>query len=109
MRIISENWSTNIDFQIILDQAAAISYMVKYASKAERAGISLNDLYQPVILNSDQNDNPASKLRSVMLKKVSGKLDLGQCEVCRLLMSEPLFFSTFEYVTQSLELTQFKE
>ena len=44
-----------------------------------------------------------------MLKTVTGKRDLGQCEVCRLLMSEPRFSSTFEYLTQSLKLNQFKE
>ena len=109
MRLISENWLANMDIQITLDQAAAISYMVKYATKAEKASSSLNDLYRSVILNSDQNDNPTSKLRSLKLKTVTGKRNLGQCEVCGLLMSEPLYSSTFEFVTQSLELTQFKE
>ena len=109
IRIKSENWLANIDIQIILDQAAAISYMVKYATKAEKAGSSLHELYKSVILNVDENDNPVKKLRSLMLKTVNGKRDLGQCEVCRLLMSESLFSSTFEYITQSLELNQFKE
>jgi len=38
-----------------------------------------------------------TKLRSCMLKTVAGKRDLGQCEVSRLLMSEPLYHSSFEY------------
>ena len=69
----------------------------------------MKNLYKSVILYSTDDDNAITKLRSLMLKTVSGKRDLGQCEVCRLLMSEPLFSSTFEYVTQSLELNQFKE
>ena len=44
-----------------------------------------------------------------MLKTVAGKRDLGQCEVSRLLMSEPLYHSSFEYVTQSLELNKTNE
>ena len=95
--------------QIILDQAQAISYMVKYATKVEKTGNSLKDLYKSVIFNSKENDNPNSKLRSLMLKSVAGKRDLGQCEVCRLLFSEPLYQSTFEYVSQSLELNQSKQ
>ena len=40
-----------------------------------------------------------------MLQSI-GKRDIGQCEVCRLLMSEPLYSSSFEYTTQKLD---FKE
>ena len=39
-----------------------------------------------------------------MLKTVSGKRDLGQCEVSRLLMSEPLYSCTFEFVVLCLDL-----
>jgi hypothetical protein len=99
----------NFDMQIILDQAAAIAYMVKYATKAEKAGSSLNDLYKSVIKFADEKDNTITQLRSLMLKTVAGKRDIGQCEVCRLLNSEPLYSSTFKYVTQSLELSQSKE
>ena len=95
--------------QINLDQEAAISYMVKYATKTEKTGHSLKDLYKSIIFNSKENDNPNSKLRSLMLKSVAGKRDLGRCEVCRLLFSEPLYHSSFEYVTQSLELNQSKQ
>jgi hypothetical protein len=67
--------------QIILDEEAAIAYMVKYAAKPEKSGNNLNDLYRSVILNANDDDNSASKMRSLMLKSVSGKRDLGQCEV----------------------------
>lgn len=80
-RIICQNWCANVDMQIILDQAAAIAYMVKYATKAEKAGSSLTDLYRTVILNAKEDDNTLTKLRSLMLKTVTGKRDLGQCEV----------------------------
>ena len=58
---------------------------------------------------ANEEDNTVTKLRSLMLKSVSGKRDLGQCEVCCLLISEPLYSSSFEYVQQSLDLNQAKE
>ena len=108
-RLCSENWCSNIDMQLILDQAAAIAYIVKYATKALKAGSFLNDLYKSVIMFANEEDNTVTKLRTLMLKSVSGKRDLGQCEVCRLLISEPLYSSSFEYVQQSLDLNQAKE
>jgi hypothetical protein len=35
-RMIVENWRANIDIQVILDQQAAINYMVKYVSKGKK-------------------------------------------------------------------------
>ena len=92
----------------LLERLAQVR-IFKYATKSEKAGASLNDLYKSVIKFSDDNDNSITKIKSLMLKTVAGKRDIGQCEVCRLLNSEPLYSSTFKYVTQSLELTQSKE
>ncbi len=39
-----------------------------------------------------------------MLKTSCGQRDIGQCEVSRLIMGEPLYHSSFEYVKHSLEL-----
>jgi len=108
-RIVAHNWRGNVDMQIILDQQAAVNYMVKYITKGEKAGNGLSELYKSVILHTSDDDNPKSKLKSLMLKTVSGKRDLGQCEVCRLLMSEPLYSSSFEFITISLELKQSRE
>ncbi len=44
-----------------------------------------------------------------MLKTVSGKRDIGQCEVSRLLMSGPLYHSSFSYITQCLDFKASKE
>ncbi|RNA16317.1 ATP-dependent DNA helicase PIF1 [Brachionus plicatilis] len=88
-RIICHNWRGNVDMQIILDKSAAIKYMVKYATKGEKAEIE---------------DNPSTKMRSLMVKSIAGKRDIGQCEVSRLLLSEPLYNSLFNYVTISTEI-----
>ncbi|CAF0956132.1 unnamed protein product [Brachionus calyciflorus] len=68
--------------QIILDKRAAVNYIVKYATIGEKAGLSLFQVYKEVI----------------------GKRDIGQCEVSRLLLSEPLYNSSFNYVTVSTEI-----
>ena len=103
-RTICNEWRANIDMQIILDHSAAIHYMVKYITKGEKAGKMLTNLFKDVCNNSKEEDNPQTKLRSLMIKQICGKRDIGQCEVSRLLMSEPLYHSDFKYVSISTDL-----
>ena len=70
-------WRGNVDLQIVLDSNAAIAYMVKYATKGEKAGHEFNKLYNDIIDNSENDDNPQSKMRSLMMKSIAGKRDLG--------------------------------
>ena len=105
-RVIAANWRANVDMQVIIDARAAIEYMVKYVGKGEKSSNRLNDVFNSVISHASDGDNPITKLRSLMLKSVGGKRDLGQCEVSRLLLSEPLYSSPFEFVTVSLKLVQ---
>jgi hypothetical protein len=108
-RVAAHHWRGNVDFQIILDQHAAISYMVKYAAKGEKSSSSLNELFKTVIFHAKEDDNAQTKIKSVMMKTVSGTRDLGRGEVSRLLFSDPLYHSSFEYVVQSLDLNQSRE
>ncbi|RNA24393.1 ATP-dependent DNA helicase PIF1 [Brachionus plicatilis] len=78
--------------------------MVKYASKAEKSSQTFIETFKSVMNHSKEEDNPKSKLRSLMLKFSCGQRDIGQSEVCRLLMSGQLYQSSFYYVNQSLEL-----
>jgi hypothetical protein len=39
-----------------------------------------------------------------MIHLIAGNRDIGQCEVSRLLFSDPLYHSTFNYVNQSSDL-----
>ncbi|CAF0924282.1 unnamed protein product [Brachionus calyciflorus] len=103
-RVICHHWRGNVDMQIILDKSAAINYMVKYATKREKAGLSLCQLFKDVIGPSLIEDNPNTKIRSMMIKSIAGKRDIGQCEVSRLLLSESLYNSSFNYVTVSTEI-----
>jgi hypothetical protein len=99
-RLICLHWRENVDMQIILDESAAINYIFKYATKGEKAGQELTFL----VLNSQSDDNPQKKLRSIMIKMSGGKRDLSQCEVSRLLLSQPLYRSSFDYITLNNDL-----
>ena len=60
--------------QIVLDKQAALSYMVKYATKGEKAGKEFTKLYKDVISASNDEDNPKTKMRSLMLRSIAGKI-----------------------------------
>ncbi len=49
--------------------------------KGEKAGEPLKQIFRSVIDKADMIDNVHSKCRSIMLKSMAGKRDIGQCEV----------------------------
>ena len=106
-RVVSHYRRGNTDLQIILDPHACIENMVKYCTKSEKGSSDLNGLFKYVILHVNKHDNPTKQLKKLMLKTVSGKRDLGKCEVSRLLLSEPLYSSYFQYVNICLDLKDF--
>ena len=63
----------------------------------EKKGQALSKVFKDVISHATNEDDPKSKIRSLMIKHITG--DIGQCEVARLLMRQILFHSSFEYVT----------
>jgi hypothetical protein len=74
-------WRGNVDLQIVLDKQAALSYRVKYATKGEKAGTEFSKLYKDIISASQDSDNPQSKMRSLMLRSIAGKRDLGKLKI----------------------------
>lgn len=61
-------------------------------------------MYHDVVGNSSDEDDPRSKLRSLMIRSVAGKRDLGSGEVSRYLLSEPTYHSEFDAVFLNLDL-----
>ena len=57
-----------------------------------------------VVNTTAPNDDPKSKMRSLMIKSVSGKRDLGSAEVTRYLLSEPSYHSEFTPVYLNLNV-----
>jgi hypothetical protein len=70
----------------------------------EKVGLNYTHILKDVISHATEEDNPHSKMRSIMLKSIAGKRDLGQCEVAHLLLSEPLYHLNFNYVNLSTDL-----
>ena len=70
---------------------------------AEKTSDSLNQVFKSVILLAKEEDNPITKMRSLMLKSISGNRDIGQSEVCRLLFSDPHYHTDFTHITISLD------
>ena len=59
-----EHWCANLDLLIILDHHAAINYMVKYATKQERTGNTLQQVIKTIIKMAEITDNTRSAFRS---------------------------------------------
>ena len=81
-----QHWRANVDIQLILDAHAAMSYMVKYASKAERSGSSLQSIIKTIITKAEETKSTASAIRSAIIKTVDHR-DIGQGEASRILFS----------------------
>ena len=64
----------------------------------------MNKLFSDVVNTTAPNDDPKSKMRSLMIKSVSGKRDLGSAEVTRYLLSEPSYHSEFTPVYLNLNI-----
>ena len=71
-KLICHRWRGNFDMQIILDKSARINYMVKYATKGEKDGISLCQLFRDIVDSANDEENPQTKIRSLMLRYRAG-------------------------------------
>ncbi|EFX60656.1 hypothetical protein DAPPUDRAFT_276302 [Daphnia pulex] len=99
-----EHWCANVDLQLILDHHAAMNYMVKYASKQERSGNTLQQVIKTIINKADVTDNAGSAFRSSIIRSI-GHRDIGKGEASRILFSGHHCESSFNYVNVSWDLT----
>ncbi len=104
IRVATHEWRGNTDAQVILDARAAQDYIAKYACKGEVAGQSIQDILKIVSQSITEDDNPVSKLRSIFLRTTCSKRDRGIGEVSRLLLGNPLYHSSFNYLNASLDM-----
>jgi hypothetical protein len=58
-----------------------------------------------VSLSFEDDSNPTNKLKSIFLRSTCSKRDRGIGEVSRMLLGNPLYHSTFNYVYASLDIT----
>lgn len=104
-RPMLHHWRANVDFQLILDAHAAMTYMVKNATKPEKlpeAG-SLQAVMKAIIDQANPDSSAATAIRSGLMRTI-GRRDMGQPACSRILMSGHHCESTFTFVKVSLEL-----
>ena len=81
-----------------------MNYMVKYATKSERSGNTLQNVIKTIINNADVTENVASAFRS-SVNRSTGLRDIGKGEASCILLCGHHFESTFKFVNVSLDLT----
>ena len=77
--------------------------MVKYATKNETQSRNFYDIYKNIISNANENAHAKSLLKSIMLRSCGLNRDMGQSEITHLILGQPLFRSTYQYVHVSLD------
>jgi hypothetical protein len=98
-------WKANIDFQIIFDYHAAVTYMAKYASKAERQSNSAQRIFQTVIQNASDEDTVAGRMKSIMIRTTERR-DAGVGETCRMLSGWVHCKTSFKFAKVVLKVDQ---
>ena len=97
-----QGWRANCDIQIIVDYQACLEYLVKYASKGEKASSVLNNAFNNVVQKlTDTSDIPSS-FKQIMIKSV-GQRDYSIQEVMHHLLSLKCVSSTYDVITTSLD------
>ena len=97
-----QGWRANCDIQIVVDYQACLEYLVKYASKGEKASSVLNNAFTNVVQKlTDVSDIPSS-FKQIMIKSV-GQRDYSIQEVMHHLLSLKCVSSTYDVITASLD------
>ena len=99
------NFRSNVDMQIVLDWSAAVNYIAKYASKAEKQSESLQEILAKLINKfNEESDSVEKALKSLMIATL-GQRDKSHQEAIQLLLSHnmPLVeCDKFEFISISL-------
>ena len=82
-------WCANIDLKPVLSKDAAINYIAKYASKAEKQAPAFSELLVS-IANSMEEDGTAQSACHKMLNKMLGERTYSAQETAHLLLGIPL-------------------
>lgn len=83
-----------MDVQPILSLPALFAYLLKYACKVEVTSKSLADLFKDISLAQDvlEGRDAIKEVARVLLMRTVGEHDKSVMMVCRLLLSEKLYF-----------------
>ena len=83
-----QNFRSNVDMQIVLDYAACVDYIAKYAAKAEKKSETIQEVLSKLILKfHDDTDDVKKAFRSMMIATL-GQRDKSHQEAIQILMSQ---------------------
>lgn len=72
--------------------------------QGESVGSEFTNLLKEVASKAQETDDVSKKLKSLFLRYTVSKRDKGKAEIARSLLGEPLYHSTFTYLTINLEV-----
>lgn len=96
-------WRANIDIKPVLSEQAALSYIAKYASKAESSTATFPDLLASVVEHMPPGHNAQSACQK-LLNKMLGERTYSAQETAHLLLGIPLVRTSVSF--QSLNLSK---
>ena len=101
-RVMLQNWRANVDMQIIVDADACARYLTKYAAKGEPTSKQASTILNNTMDQLRDTDTTSSVLKRAMIQ-VAGERDISAQETAHMLLSTPLYGSTFQFITLSLD------
>lgn len=97
-----QNWRANVDLQVIINVEACARYMAKYAAKGEPRSKAAAVIFKSCVDRLTVESDATTALRTSMLRAV-GERDFSAQETAHLLLSEPLYSSTYTFVCVFLD------
>ena len=101
-RVMLQHWRANVDLQIIVDVDACARYMAKCAAKGEPRSQPVNEILKTCVDKVKPDDKASSTIKKAMMKVV-GERDFSAQETAHMLISNPLFHCTYQFITLSLD------
>ena len=83
-RLQLQAWRANVDIQPIIDYAACLEYIVKYASKAEKMSSVVQNAFTSIVQNLQGTEYVKKVIRKLAINS-AGERDFSAQEVCIIL------------------------
>ena len=97
-----ENWTANVDMQVIVDQNGCARYMAKYVAKGEPRSKQALEILRSCVSRLQDDEQVSTAIKKAVIK-VAGDQDMGAQETAHVLLSLPLVGCTYNFVTVCLE------
>ena len=100
-------WRANVDCQPVLSRHAVLSYISKYASKAESKSESYHDILTRISHAAPAEEGILLPIRKLLSETVADR-DIGAQETCHMLQKIPLTLCSHTFLSLNTSQTIFK-